>query len=61
MTFYLLRDWEKVVEAIDDALPRDHADTIRKLVHESNAAIAGYVRAARRWSAWRWARSMPSA
>lgn len=44
VTFYLLRDWEKVVEAIDDALPRDHADTIRKLVHESNAAIAGYVR-----------------
>jgi predicted PurR-regulated permease PerM len=44
VTFYLLRDWEKVIAAIDGALPLDHADTIRKLVRESNAAIAGYVR-----------------
>ena len=29
VTFYLLRDWEKVLAAIDGALPRDHADTIR--------------------------------
>ncbi|MBI2739951.1 MAG: AI-2E family transporter [Rhodospirillales bacterium] len=44
VTFYLLRDWERLVDAIDGALPRDHANTIRKLAHESNAAIAGYVR-----------------
>jgi predicted PurR-regulated permease PerM len=44
VTFYLLRDWERLVDAIDGALPRDHADTIRKLAQESNAAIAGYVR-----------------
>lgn len=44
VTFYLLRDWEKVVAALDGALPLDHADTIRKLAHESNQAIAGYVR-----------------
>lgn len=44
VTFYLLRDWERLVDAIDGALPRDHAGTIRKLAHESNAAIAGYVR-----------------
>ena len=44
VTFYLLRDWERLVDAIDGALPRDNADTIRKLAHESNAAIAGYVR-----------------
>ena len=44
VTFYLLRDWERLVDAIDGALPRDHAETIRKLAHESNAAIAGYVR-----------------
>jgi predicted PurR-regulated permease PerM len=44
VTFYLLRDWEKVVDAIDGALPLDHADTIRKLVRESNQAIAGYLR-----------------
>jgi predicted PurR-regulated permease PerM len=44
VTFYLLRDWEKLLGALDGALPRDHADTIRKLARESNAAIAGYVR-----------------
>jgi predicted PurR-regulated permease PerM len=44
VTFYLLRDWEKVLAAIDSALPLDHADTIRKLARQSNAAIAGYVR-----------------
>ncbi|HYR64844.1 MAG TPA: AI-2E family transporter, partial [Reyranella sp.] len=44
VTFYLLRDWAKVIAALDGALPLDHADTIRKLARESNAAIAGYVR-----------------
>ena len=44
VTFYLLRDWPKVLAAIDGALPLDHAQTVRKLAHESNAAVAGYVR-----------------
>jgi predicted PurR-regulated permease PerM len=44
VTFYLLRDWEKVVDALDGVLPLEHATTIRKLAHQSNEAIAGYVR-----------------
>jgi predicted PurR-regulated permease PerM len=44
VTFYLLRDWEKVLAAIDGALPLDHAETIRELARQSNTAIAGYVR-----------------
>jgi len=44
VTFYLLRDWPKVMAAVDRALPLDHADTIRALAHEANAAVAGYVR-----------------
>jgi len=44
VTFYLLRDWEKLLHAIDRNLPLDHADTIRKLAHQSNDAIAGYMR-----------------
>jgi len=44
VTFYLLRDWPKVLAAINGALPLDHADTIRHLAHESNAAVAGYLR-----------------
>jgi predicted PurR-regulated permease PerM len=44
VTFYLLRDWPKVMAGIDDVLPLDQADTIRRLAGECNAAIAGYVR-----------------
>lgn len=44
VTFYLLRDWPKVIAAISGALPLDHADTIRRLARDSNAAVAGYVR-----------------
>lgn len=44
VTFYLLRDWEKILAAVGSALPLDHADTIRKLARESDSAIAGYVR-----------------
>jgi predicted PurR-regulated permease PerM len=44
VTFYLLRDWPKVLAAIDGALPLDHAATIRTVAHEANVAVAGYVR-----------------
>jgi predicted PurR-regulated permease PerM len=44
VTFYLLRDWPKVMASVNRALPLDHADTIRSLAREANAAVAGYVR-----------------
>lgn len=44
ITFYLMRDWPRLVAAVDRHLPREHADTIRQLLRESNTAIAGYVR-----------------
>ena len=44
VTFYLLRDWPKVLAAIDGALPLDNAPTLRSLSHEANAAVAGYLR-----------------
>jgi predicted PurR-regulated permease PerM len=44
VTFYLLRDWPKVRAAVDGALPLDHAETIRKLAREADAATAGYLR-----------------
>jgi predicted PurR-regulated permease PerM len=44
VTFYLLRDWPKVMAAVDGALPLDHADTIRRLAAEANTATAGYLR-----------------
>jgi predicted PurR-regulated permease PerM len=44
VTFYLLRDWEKLLGAIDGALPLERAETIRQLARQSNAAVAGYLR-----------------
>lgn len=44
VAFYLLADWPRVVARIDDALPRDHAPTIRTLASEINAAVAAFVR-----------------
>ena len=44
VTFYMLRDWEKLLATIDRNLPRDHADTIRSLAQQSNRAIGGYIR-----------------
>jgi len=44
VTFYLLRDWPKVLAGIDRTLPLDNAATIRTLAVESNAAVAGYIR-----------------
>lgn len=44
VTFYLLRDWEKLLAAIDRVLPLDHAETVRKLARKSDEAVAGYVR-----------------
>ena len=44
VTFYLLRDWERLLANLDSWLPRENAGTIRKIARESDAAIAGYVR-----------------
>ena len=44
VAFYLLADWPRVVARIDEALPREHAPTIRLLAGEINDAIAAFVR-----------------
>jgi predicted PurR-regulated permease PerM len=44
VTFYMLRDWEKLLATIDCNLPLDHAETIRRLARQSNRAIGGYIR-----------------
>ena len=44
VTFYLLRDWHKVVHTVDDWLPRHHADTIRFELREIDRTLAGFVR-----------------
>ncbi len=44
VTFYLLRDWDHVVQKMDSWLPRDHADTIRAQLKEINRTLSGFVR-----------------
>ncbi len=44
VAFYLLADWDKIVERIDHLLPRDHADEIRGIALSIDTAMAGFIR-----------------
>jgi predicted PurR-regulated permease PerM len=44
VAFYLLLDWDRMVQKIDSLLPLDHAPTIRRLAKEINLVLAGFVR-----------------
>ncbi len=44
VAFYLLLDWDRMVERIDGWLPRRHQETIRELAREMDRAVAGFVR-----------------
>ena len=44
VAFYMLVDWDRMVQAIDDYVPLRHKDTIRGLAREMDKGIAGFVR-----------------
>jgi predicted PurR-regulated permease PerM len=44
VTFYLLRDWDRIVAKVDSWLPRDHAGTIRVQMGEINRTLSGFIR-----------------
>ncbi|MFZ1468301.1 MAG: AI-2E family transporter [Paracoccaceae bacterium] len=44
VAFYLLLDWDHMIERIDGLLPREHAPTIRRLAREVDGVLAGFVR-----------------
>ena len=44
VAFYLLLDWDNMVEKVDSWIPRDHVDTVRELARQIDATIAGFVR-----------------
>lgn len=44
VAFYLLRDWPKIIENVDELLPRESAETIREQAREIDRTIAGYLR-----------------
>jgi predicted PurR-regulated permease PerM len=44
VAFYILVDWDKMVETIDSWLPLDYRDSLRKIASEINDALAGFIR-----------------
>jgi predicted PurR-regulated permease PerM len=44
VAFYLLCDWDRMIAAIDNWVPRHQRETVRRLAREIDAAIAGFVR-----------------
>ena len=44
VSFYLLRDWDKIVAKVDSYLPRHSATDIRQCAREIDDTLAGFVR-----------------
>ena len=44
VAFYILLDWDRMIDKIDSWLPRDEVETIRGLAAEINAALSGFLR-----------------
>jgi predicted PurR-regulated permease PerM len=44
VTFYMLRDWDRLVVRIDACLPRQNADVIRAQARLIDQTLAGYAR-----------------
>ncbi len=44
VAFYLLYDWNRMVSAVDNWIPRQNRETVRGLARQMNDAIAGFVR-----------------
>ncbi len=44
VAFYLLMDWQRLLQQLDDLLPRANLHTVRGLARDIDGALAGYVR-----------------
>ncbi|MDP6391297.1 MAG: AI-2E family transporter [Alphaproteobacteria bacterium] len=44
VSFFLLRDWDRIVKRIDGWSPREHAETIREQARLVDQTLAGFVR-----------------
>lgn len=44
VAFYLLLDWDNMVARIDDMLPRDHVDIVRKIGRDIDNTLAAFIR-----------------
>lgn len=44
VAFYMLIDWDRMVETVDSWTPLRHRETIRRLAREIDGGVAGFVR-----------------
>jgi predicted PurR-regulated permease PerM len=44
VAFYLLRDWDKLVNYVGDLIPRKHSEIVTKLAQESDEVLGAFVR-----------------
>ncbi len=44
LTFYFLRDWDKLVARVALLVPRDHIDTVARLSRESSDVLGAFMR-----------------
>ncbi len=44
LTFYFLRDWDKLVERVASIVPRDHLGTVTRLARESSDVLGAFLR-----------------
>ncbi|TDK27428.1 AI-2E family transporter [Luteimonas aestuarii] len=44
LTFYFLRDWDKLVARVAALVPRDHLATVSRLARESSESLGGFLR-----------------
>ncbi len=44
ISFYMIRDWEKIYKVILDLVPVKNKPQIRKLLHDINMALSGFIR-----------------
>lgn len=44
VAFYMLLDWDRMVERIDSWIPRAQLYTVRRIAREMDAAVAGFIR-----------------
>ncbi|WP_051011529.1 AI-2E family transporter [Nitratireductor pacificus] len=44
VAFYMLLDWDRMIDTVDSWVPRDHVETVRQIARDINVATAGFVR-----------------
>jgi len=44
VTFFFLRDWDRMVAGVASVVPRDHIDTVSRLARESSDVLGGFLR-----------------